>query len=179
MFTACVKPLPSACSEHTGETTCKLCGLNYFNELVCIIKSKTPEGSDSIVAETDTVDCTIKYNEENNSVLIFLTYKNIKEKPVVFLMTMKPGTDSVYGWTMSYDDHVAGGTFDAKQVADVVFVPPIEYNELPNEIFVGLDSEYKKSISFCADVIYSLLIKGNTNNLMLENLGFQNYTPNI
>ena len=179
MFAACSKPLPSECPKHTGETTCEICGINYFNELTSIIKSKMPDGTDSIDAETDTVDCGIKYNEKINSVSIFLVYKTVKEQPVVFLLTMKPGTGSVYGWTMSYDDSTVGGTFDAKQVEDIVFEPPIEYSEFSNEVLDELDTEYKESISFCADVLYSLLIKGNTNNLTIQNLGFQNYTPNV
>ena len=179
MFTACSKPLPSECYKHTGETTCKLCGLNYFNELTNIIRKKTPEGSDSVVAETDTVDCTIKYDGENNSVLVFLVYKNIKEKPVVFLCTMKPGTGSVYGWTMSYDGNAVGGTFDAKHVEDIIFAPSIEYNELSDELFNELDTEYRESISFCADAIYSLLKKNNINNLTIQDIGFQNYTPSV
>ncbi len=179
MFTACSKPSPSDCSKHTGETICKLCGLNYFNELTNIIKAKASEGSDSVVAEADTVDCTIKYNEETSSVLVALVYKALKEKPVVFLLTMKSGTGSVYGWTMSYDDKLIGGTFDSKQVENIVFEPPIEYNELPNELFNELETAYKESISFCIDAIYSLLQNDNTNNLTIQNLGFQNYTPNV
>lgn len=179
MLTACGKPLPFECSKHIGEASCKLCGLNYFDELINIIKSKTPEGLDSVVAETDTVDCIIKYNEETNSVLVFLVHKTLKEQPVVFLMTMKSTTGTTYGWTISYEDHVAGGTFDAKQVEGVVFEPPIEYNEIPDEVFADLDIVYKECVSFCADALYSLLINDNINNLTIGNLGFQNYTPNV
>lgn len=179
MFTACSKPLPSDCSNHTGETNCKLCGLNYFNELTNIIKAKTPKGSDSVVAEIDTVNCTIKYSEEDNSVIVALVYKTLKAKPVVFLLTMKSGTGSIYGWTMSYDDKLVGGTFDAKQVENIIFEPPIEYNELSNELFDELSTEYKESISFCVDAIYSLLKHDNVNNLTIQNLGFQNYAPSV
>ena len=179
MFTSCSKPLPSDCSKHIGVSTCKLCGLNYFNELTNVIKAKAPEGSDSVVAETDTVNCIIKYDEENNSVLVFLVYKTLKEKPVVSLLTMKSDTGSVYGWTMYYDENSVGGTFDATQVEDIIFEPPIEYNELSNELFDELNTEYKESISFCVDAIYSLLQKDNINNLTIQNLGFQNYTANV
>ena len=169
---------PADCHGHIGEGVCKKCGLDYFRELTNIIQSKAPDGTNTIEAKTDRLDCQITYKSEENSVLIFLIYKDIKDQPVVFLMTMMPSTGSVYGWALSYDDKIANGTFDAKQVFDIVYEPKIESTELPEEAFNDLYTVYSESVSFCADMLYSI-IKNNTGNLTIKDLGFINYTPSV
>ena len=99
MMTACGKPFPRVCTEHTGQSVCKTCGMNYYQELTRIVQSKaTDDTANTVVANTEEIDCRITYNEEDNCVLVSLVYKNISAVPVVFLMTIKPTTGHVYGW---------------------------------------------------------------------------------
>ena len=53
------------------------------------------------------------------------------------------------------------------------------FDDFSEKEFSELTSIYEESVSFCVDMIHSLLAQDNTNNLTIADLGFVNYTPNI
>ena len=155
--------------------------MNYFDELSSVIQrnaTSTEEGAYMVEVVTDSVDCTIKYDSNKNTVYTALVYKSDNKTIAIFLLTMKPTTGTTYGWALSANNKMANGTFNAEDVTDLVFRPEIENNEFTTEEFSALNSFYEESVSFCADMLYSLL-SGNKNNLKLSDLGFKNYSPNV
>lgn len=181
MLCCCSIISPENCSNHIGKKECKLCGINYFDELASVIKSKatsTEDDSYSVEALTDTVECIIKYDSSKDTIYTYLTYKDGNQSVAIFLLTMKPTTGTTYGWALYTNDKIANGTFDAEDVTDIVFRPEVTQTEFTDEEFAALDFFYETSISFCADSLHSLL-SNNENNLKIYDLGFKNYTPSV
>lgn len=179
----CGKTTPEQCEKHIGVAECSRCGLNYFDELSMMIKKKATlcgDGRYEINAVLDSVDFTMQYDPLENQVLAFLIYKNADQSPAaIFLMTMKPNTGTTYGWTLTTDNKYVGGTFKAEEVKALVFRPEIQTNDFTEDEMVELNSVYEESISFCVDMIYSILKSDNPNNLSIADLGFSNYSPNV
>ena len=181
LLSACMTVAPQDCERHLGEGECRKCGLNYFEELARTVREKATEVEDGayrVTARTETVDCIIKYDPAADSVQVFLIYKDAEQVLAVFLLTMKPNTGSLYGWALSAGDKIANGTFDAKNVAGVVFCPEVTNNTFTDSEFAALEMLYEESVSFCADVLDSLLVN-NENNLTIADLGFENYAPAV
>ena len=181
VFCSCSKVSPENCGEHIGESKCDKCGLNYFEELSNIIQDKATsvkEGSYMVDASSDSVDTSVKYDSNKNTVYIFLIYKADDNPIAVFLLTMKPTTGHKYGWALQTNNKMANGTFKAEDVTDLVFRPEITNNDFTTEEFSALNFYYEESVSFCIDILYSLL-SSNTKNLKISNLGFKNYSPNL
>ena len=104
---------PENCVEHVGGEKCKRCGINYFDELSSIIQTQATSIEDnvySVEATTDSVDCIIKYDSNQNTVYIALIYKSNNKANAVFLLTMKSTTGTTYGWALSAYDKIANGT---------------------------------------------------------------------
>lgn len=181
VFCSCSIVSPQNCPEHIGKKKCKICGLNYFDELSYIIQSKATSaenGDYRVEAITDNVNCIIRYDSNKNTVYTYLIYKSNNNESVVFLLSMKPTTDTTYGWALSANNKMAHGTFQAEDVSDRVFRPSIENNDFTTEEFALLNNFYENSTSFCLDALHSLL-SDNKNNLKISNLGFENYSPTV
>ena len=181
-FTVCGCSTLSAedCGKHSGNVKCKKCGLNYFDELSNIIKSKATDEKDGVYKVTANItdlETVIQYEEMKAAISCFLIYENASSD-VVFMMSMKANTGTEYGWTLYSGSKMAGGTFDAKDLTDLEFKPEAEYNDFTETEFLALEGYYEESVSFCVDMIYSLL-SGNSKNLTIFDLGFKNYTPNV
>lgn len=181
-FCSCGKKGTQACVEHTGVGSCESCGLVYFDELAKIIKSKATSaenGSYEVLVQDDCMDVSIEYDSNNNKILCTLVYLQHQYSPVAFIVNIKPTTGTTYGWTMGVSGRIARGTFNAEDLNGLVFRPQIETNDFSEDEFSNVNSIYEESVSFCVDMIYSLLAKDNPNNLTIADLGFVNYTPNV
>lgn len=179
---SCVGTAPQNCIKHQGEETCEICGLNYYEELARIIKEKatsTENGNYEVLASTDTVDARISYDSIENKITCSLVYLQHQYSPVAFVVIIKHGTGTTYGWVMGVKDRAATGTFNASDLKELVFKPEIEENLLSVEEFKAMETLYAESTSFCVDVIYSLLLNDNPNHLTIADLGFVNYIPNV
>lgn len=170
------------CLEHQGIGSCEKCGLIYYDEFAKIIKSKatsTENGIYEILVQIDSVDATIEYDSNENKILCSLVYLQHQYSPIAFIINIKPTTGTTYGWTMGITDKIAHGTFKAEELKGLVFKPQIDTNYFSDEEFSNINTIYEESISFCVDMIYSLLAQDNPNNLTIADLGFVNYTPNV
>lgn len=181
-FCACGKTKPQDCIEHQGVESCEKCGLVYFDELAKIIKSKatsSENGIYEILVQIDSMNTTIEYDSNENKISCSLVYLQHQYSPLAFIVFIKPETETTYGWTMGVTDKIAHGTFQAEELEGLIFKPEIDTNNFSKEEFANINTIYEESVSFCVDMIYSLLAKDNPNNLTIANLGFVNYTPNV
>ncbi len=181
-FCACGKNKPQECLDHQGVGSCQKCGLVYFDEFAEIIKSKATSienGTYKLLVQVDSMDATIEYDSNENKILCSLVYLEHQYSPVAFIVNIKPSTGTTYGWVMGVADKMAHGTFNAEDLKDLVFKPQIDNNDFSDEEFSNINSIYEESISFCVDMIYSLLAKDNPNNLTIADLGFINYRPSV
>lgn len=182
VFCACSTISPQDCQEHVGETKCQKCGLNYFDEFSAIIKNRATSvknGEYEIEASTSNVNCIIKYDTSENKFFCSLVYLDTGSPVAVFLLTMKSGTGTTYGWALSSNDgKIVNGTFQAEDLKEKTFRPEISNNEFTEQEFLSFTAYYEESLSFCVDAIYSLLLD-NVNHLTIANLGFCNYVPTV
>lgn len=181
-FGACGKNKPHNCLEHQGVGSCQKCGLVYFDELAEIIKSKATSTENeryTILVQIDDMDAIVEYNSNKNQISCSVVYLQHQYSPLSFVVYIKPETGTTYGWAMGITDKIAQGTFNAEELKDLVFKPQINTNDFSDEEFSNINTIYEESISFCVDMIYSLLAQDNPNNLTIADLGFINYTPNV
>ncbi len=181
-FCSCGKKSSQACVEHKGVGSCKICGLVYFDEFAQIIKSKatsTENGKYTVLVQIDSMDVSIEYDSNDNKILCTLVYLQHQYSPIAFFINIKPTMGTTYGWGMGFADKIVHGTFKAEDLQGLVFRPQIETNDFSQAEFSNINSIYEESVSFCVDMIYSLLAKDNHNNLTIADLGFVNYTPNV
>lgn len=181
-FCGCTTKSSTPCVKHQGVECCEKCDLVYYDELAKIIKSKansTENGTYEILAQTENIDAIIKYDSTDDRITCSLVYLQHQYSPVIFILTIAPQTGTTYGWAMGTSDKIANGTFNSEELNNLIFKPEIENNDFSEKEFSELTSIYEESVSFCVDMIHSLLAQDNTNNLTIADLGFVNYTPNI
>ena len=184
VFCGCSIIPPKYSKNHVGAPNCVICRLNYFEETASIIKKRAidadtvKDGEYYIEAVTDDITVNVKYDEETDKILSTVMYYEEGVLAALFMITLKRNTGTTYGWSLYHNEKIANGTFSAEELTDLEYRPPISHTEFSEEEFELLDYYYSTGLSFCVDMLYSV-IANNPNHLTLANLGFKNYTPNV